>query len=82
MLIVSNIKDEGFINLDYICHMCVKKLVAADGEETYSLFYSGAKALPQPGFIGEWKTRDAADYALDQIIKGQHLGLREVLLDD
>lgn len=78
MLIVSNVKHEGVFNLDKICHLQVKELMSADNEVMYSLFISGEPALPH--FLGEWDTRDQAEAALDKIVRGNHEGLREVLL--
>lgn len=79
MLIISPIKNEGVINLDQVCHICVKELKSGDGEVIWSLFLAGAPALPK--FIGEWDSKEKADKALEEIIKGHHCGNKEVYLD-
>ena len=80
MLIVSNVKEEGIFNLEHMTHLHVKYLKAEDGDYMYSLMYSGLNS--PPGFIGQWKTKDKAENALEEIIKSYHLGLRDVYLHD
>lgn len=79
MLIVSNIKEEGIINLDNIIHLHVKGL-RENGKTYYSLMYICVDV--RPGFIGQWETKDKAQAALDEIIKAHHMGNKEVYLRD
>lgn len=79
MLIISNKKDEGVFNLDNITHIRVKKL-EEDGSTMYSLMFSNLDG--RPGFIGGWELRVNAEHALDDIVKANHCGNKEVYLDD
>lgn len=76
MLIVSNINGEGIYNLDNIIYLESRML----DSENATIYFTGVDA--KPGYIGQWSSKEKAEMALDEIIKANHIGLREVYLHD
>lgn len=70
MLIIT--QNDGVYNFDGMLHIGIYE---CDG--TYSLRFVRESS---GGFIGEWTTREEAVKALDDIVKGYHLGNKEVYL--